>query len=62
MSQVLVILGIVTLIIGIGFGLGGLLDSEMENVFPVSATIWTVGALALGLGIKMLEKEEIYPA
>jgi hypothetical protein len=61
MSKVLVILGIVTLIIGIGFGVGGLLDPEMKNVFPVSAVIWTIGTIALGLGLKMLEKEEIYP-
>ncbi|NND85799.1 MAG: hypothetical protein HKM23_00400 [Nitrosopumilus sp.] len=60
MSKTLLLMGIVTMIIGIGFGVAELINPDVNDTFFSSVIIWTVGAIATGLGLKMYEKEGIY--
>ncbi len=45
------------MIIGIGFGIFGLIEGTNDQFYP-SIGIWSVGAVALILGLTVLAKEE----
>ncbi len=57
MDKKVVTMGIVTMIIGIGFGIFGLIEGTNDQFYP-SIGIWSVGAVALILGLTVLAKEE----
>lgn len=59
MSKTLLLMGAVTMIIGIGFGTAELINHDVNDTFFTSLIIWTVGAIATGLGLKMSEREGI---
>jgi len=50
-------MGFATMIIGIGFGIGELVHPDIENAFPVSAGIWTLGGISTIMGLTLFEKE-----
>jgi len=52
-------MGVVTMIIGIGFGAAELISPDVNDTFLASIVIWAVGAVATGLGFKMSEREGI---
>lgn len=57
MDKKVVIMGIATMIIGISFGIFGLIQGTNDQ-FYTSIGIWAVGAVALILGLTVLAKEE----
>jgi len=57
MDKTLVLMGVVAMIIGVGFGAFGLVDYS-EKIFWQSAAIWTVGGITLILGLTVFAKEE----
>lgn len=59
MSKTLLLMGVVTMIIGIGFGVAELINPDVNDTFLASIVIWTVGAVATGLGFRMSEREGI---
>ena len=57
MNKTLVIMGMASMFIGIGFGVAELVSPSVSDTFLASATIWTIGAIALILGLTLFEKE-----
>ena len=57
MNKTLVIVGVISMIIGMGFGVAELIISSVSDTFLASAFIWTVGAIATVLGLTIFEKE-----
>lgn len=61
MNKTLIVMGISAIVIGIGFGVFGLIEQTFDNAFAMSAVIWTFGAVAMVLGLSTLfEKEGIH--
>ncbi|QLH07071.1 hypothetical protein [Nitrosopumilus ureiphilus] len=59
MNKTLVIMGVDSMIIGIGFGVAELISPSVSDTFLASALIWTIGAIATVLGLTLFEKEGI---
>ena len=60
MNKTLVIMGVSAMMIGVGFGLFGLIDQTIENAFVMSTIVWVFGAIATVLGLSLFEKEGIH--
>lgn len=57
MNKTLVILGVFSMVIRIGFGIAELVSTSVSGTFLATVIIWTVGTIATVLGLTLFEQK-----
>ncbi len=57
MEKTLVVMGVITMLIGIGFVGAGIIFPDMESNFVMGSVIWTIGGVSAVLGKTVFERD-----